>query len=150
MTDTSIAGVTVTPLKIIADDRGAVMHMLRADQPHFQAFGEIYFSKVNPGVIKAWKRHREMTQNLAVISGAMRLAIYDDRSNSPTRGRVQTLEIGPAVKYVLIKVPPGLWYGFACIGNAPALIANCTNIPHDPGEADGLPADTEEIPYSWA
>jgi dTDP-4-dehydrorhamnose 3,5-epimerase len=149
MTETTISGVIVTPLKIISDDRGAVMHMLRADQAHFQTFGEIYFSAVNPGVIKAWKRHREMTLNLAVVSGSMRLAIYDDRPDSPTRGQVQDLEIGPAAQYLLVTVPPRLWYGFACVGDAPALMANCATIPHDPAETDGLPIDTNDIPFDW-
>lgn len=143
-----IDGVVVTPLRIIADPRGAVMHMLRADAPHFRTFGEIYFTTVNPGAVKAWKRHREMTLNLAVVSGSLRLMLFDDRAGSATRGKLQEIVFGPD-NYVLVTVPPGIWTGFACAGDMPALMANCASLPHDPAEADGLPADTDLIPYSW-
>ena len=69
-------GVTVTPLKRIADERGAVLHMLRADDPLFEGIGEIYFSVVRAGVIKAWKRHSRMIQHFAVPSGNIRLVIF--------------------------------------------------------------------------
>lgn len=145
-----IDGVLITPLKIIRDDRGAVMHMLRADAPHFRGFGEVYFSAVNPGAVKAWKRHRDMTLNLAVVSGALRLVLYDDRADSPTRGEVQEILFGPDDGYALVTVPPGLWAGFGCVGDVPALMANCATLVHDPAEAEGLPADTDRIPYRWS
>ena len=145
-----IDGVVVTPLRIIRDDRGAVMHMLRADAPHFKGFGEVYFSAVNPGAVKAWKRHREMTLNLAVVCGCLRLVIYDDRPASPTKGVVQEIVLGPEETYALVTVPPGLWTGFACVGDSPALMANCATLMHDPAEAENLPADTDRIAYRWS
>lgn len=146
MTDNPIAGVTVTPLIIIADARGAVMHMLRADAPHFAGFGEIYFSVVNPGAVKAWKRHREMTLNLCCVSGALRVVVHDAAT-----GVVREFDLGPDAPetYNLVTVAPGLWCGFTCTGDTPAVLANCASRPHDPTEADGLPADTDEIPYAW-
>ncbi|MCF3627960.1 dTDP-4-dehydrorhamnose 3,5-epimerase [Thalassospiraceae bacterium LMO-SO8] len=140
-------GVIVTPLRIIADARGAVMHMLRADAPQFAGFGEIYFSIVNPGAVKAWKRHREMTLSLCCVSGAIRLVVADVDA-----GMIREITIGPdrPETYALVTVPPGLWTGFTCMGAAPAILANCASIPHDPAEADTLPADTDRIPYSWA
>ena len=145
-----IDGVLVTPLKIIHDDRGAVMHMLRADAPHFRGFGEIYFSAVNPGAVKAWKRHREMTLNLAVVAGRLRLVLYDDRTGSATHGDVQEIVFGPDDGYALVTVPPGVWSGFACADDVPALMANCATLMHDPAEAETLPPDTDRIPYRWA
>lgn len=143
----AIDRVVVTPLKIIADDRGAVMHMLRADAPHFAGFGEVYFSVVNPGVVKAWKRHREMTLNLCCVAGAIRLVVAD-----PDTKTLREIDLGPGSTetYRLVTIPPGLWTGFTCTGDAPATLANCASIPHDPAEADTLPADTDEIPYTWS
>tara|TARA_R110002124_G_scaffold26361_1_gene94715 strand:+ start:178912 stop:179355 length:444 start_codon:yes stop_codon:yes gene_type:complete len=146
MNGATIDGVIVTPLKIIADARGAVMHMLRADAPQFAGFGEIYFSIVNPGAVKAWKRHREMTLSLCCVSGTIRLVVADVDA-----GMIREITIGPdrPETYALVTVPPGLWTGFTCMGAAPAILANCASIPHDPAEADTLPADTDRIPYSW-
>ena len=144
--NTAGAGLTITPLKIINDDRGAVMHMLRADAGVFVGFGEIYFSVVNPGAVKAWKRHREMTLNLCCVSGAIRLVVFD-----AAEGTVREIDLGPGrpETYNLVTVAPGLWTRFTCIGDAPAVLANCANIPHNPAEAEGLPADTNGIPYTW-
>ena len=89
-----IDGVTVVPLRQIVDERGKVMHMLRADDPAFERFGEIYFTTVRHGAIKAWHLHTRMTLNYACISGLVKLVLYDDRPGSPTRGELQELFIG--------------------------------------------------------
>jgi dTDP-4-dehydrorhamnose 3,5-epimerase len=148
MSDVAVAGVVVRPLTVIADGRGAVLHMLRADAPHFMRFGEIYFSLVNPGAVKAWHRHREMVLNCAVPRGRIRLVVYDDRVASPTRGAVMEIETGES-SYSLITIPAGTWNGFVGLGDTPALVANCATMPHDPAEIDRLPADARSIPYCW-
>lgn len=143
-----IEGVIVEPLKQIGDERGKVLHMLRADSPLFTRFGEIYFSVVNPGVVKAWKRHLEMTQNFAVPVGMIRLVIYDNRDFSSTNKKIETLEIGEN-NYALVRIPPLLWYGFQGISSVPALIANCTDMPHNPNEVERLELSDKQIPYDW-
>ena len=143
-----IEGVSVIPLKQIADERGKIMHMLRADDPYFEQFGEVYFSVVYPGVIKGWHLHKEMTLNYAVISGMIKLVLYDPRENSPTKGKVQELFIGED-NYVLVKIPAGIWNGFKGISVNPAMVANCATIPHDPDEIMRLDPFSKEIPYDW-
>lgn len=144
-----IEGVTITELRQIGDDRGAVLHMLRCDAPDFSRFGECYFSEVFPGAVKAWKRHRVQTQNLAVPVGRIRMVIYDDREGTATRGQVQVLELGRPDAYFRLRIPPGLWYGFACLSATPALLANCADFPHDPIESDLRPINDPGIPYQW-
>lgn len=143
-----IHGVLVKPLRQVADERGKVMHMLRVDDPHFEAFGEIYFSVVYSGVIKGWHLHQKMTLNYAVISGMIKLVLYDPREDSPTKGEIQELFIGED-NYVLVKIPPGIWNGFKGIGVKPAIVANCATIPHDPLEIVRLFPFSKEIPYDW-
>lgn len=143
-----LAGVAILPLRQIADERGAVMHMLRADQKEFEAFGEIYFSVVRPGAVKAWKRHRHMVQNFAVPVGAIRLVLFDDRPESATRGNVQEIVTG-VDRYALVRVPPRLWYGFQGIAPGDSMIANCASLPHDPAESESLPPDSSRVPYRW-
>ena len=143
-----IEGVIIKELKQFIDDRGRVMHMLRCDNPMFEKFGEIYFSEVFPGAVKAWKRHKLMTQLLTVPVGKIRLAIYDDREESMTKGEVMAIDICKE-DYKLVKVPPELWYGFKCISNHPALIANCPDFPHDPEESERKQFNDSYIPYKW-
>jgi len=144
-----IDGVLVHPLKKIPDERGAVMHMLRCDDPHFERFGEIYFSVVYPGVVKGWHVHSRMTLNYAVVSGVIKLVLYDDRADSPTRGEVQELFVGDS-NYVLVRVPPRVWNGFKGVGVTPAIVANCATIPHDPDEITRLDPGDPQIPYDWS
>ena len=144
-----IDGLVVTPLRRIPDERGAVFHMLREDSPAFERFGEIYFSMVYPGAIKAWHLHREMTLNYAVPVGMIKLVCYDDRSGSPTNGNLVELHVGE-LNYVLVTIPPLVWNGFKGVGATPALVANCSTVPHRPDEIERMDPFTDAIPYDWA
>ena len=143
-----IEGVSVHTLKQIPDERGKVMHMLRADAPHFERFGEIYFSVVYPGAIKPWHLHKRMTLNYAVVRGSIKLVLYDGRGQSATRGEVMELFPGEA-NYCLVSVPAGVWNGFKGIGGEAAIVANCATHPHDPDEILRMDPTSSEIPYSW-
>jgi dTDP-4-dehydrorhamnose 3,5-epimerase len=144
-----IEGMTVTPLRRIADERGAVFHMLREDSPVFERFGEIYFSMIYPGAIKAWHLHREMTLNYAVPTGMIKFVCYDDRDGSPTRGNTVELFIGE-LNYVLVTVPPFVWNGFKGYGAQPALVANCATVAHRPDEIERKDPFSPDIPYDWS
>jgi dTDP-4-dehydrorhamnose 3,5-epimerase len=150
VTDASaIEGVGIVQLRRIPDERGTIYHMLRADEPHFIDFGEIYFTSIYPGVVKGWHRHREMTLNYACIFGRIKLVLYDDRPGSTTAGNLQELFLGPD-QYVLVTIPPGIWTGFKGMTEPQAIIANCCTHPHDPARTDRLDPFDNDIPYGWA
>ena len=135
------------PLAEIPVNGGPVLHMLRADSPLFQGFGEIYFSLVEAGAVKAWKRHKRQTQFFAVPSGLVQVVVFDSRHDSPSQGGLAQVLLGRPGYYALLRIPPGLWYGFT--SREGAVLANCADIPHDPQESDRLPADTPTIPFQW-
>ncbi len=144
-----IDGVLIKALKKIPDERGTIMHMMRCDDPDFEKFGEIYFSTVYPGVIKGWHIHKEMTLNYAVIYGMIKLVLYDERENSPTKGEVQEIFLS-CDNYCLVKIPPMVWNGFKGIGTTAAIVANLATIPHRSDEIERLnPLDNNRIPYKW-
>jgi dTDP-4-dehydrorhamnose 3,5-epimerase len=146
---TAIDGLMVTPLRRIPDERGSVLHMLRDDSERFDRFGEIYFSTVYPGAIKAWHLHREMTLNYAVPVGMIKLVCYDDRAGSPTKGALFELHVGE-LDYALVTIPPLVWNGFKGEGTQTALVANCASVHHSPDEIERLDPFSELIPYDWA
>lgn len=148
MISSNIKGVIIEPLRQIPDERGKVMHMLRADSTLFTKFGEIYFSLVNPGAVKAWKRHRRMTLHYAVPRGNVKVVLYDDREGSKSRGLIEEVFIGED-NYCLLVIPPMLWNGFKGLGSSPSLIANCTDLPYDPAEVERLDISDGKIPYDW-
>jgi len=143
-----IDGVMVVPLEQIPDERGKVMHMLKCTDPHFEQFGEIYFSVGFPGAVKAWHKHKTMTLNNAVVSGRVKLVLYDARDGSPTKGELMELFIGED-NYCLVKIPPGIINGYKTYGDKPAILANCATEPHDPDEMIRIDPLNNEIPYDW-
>ncbi|MBN2453532.1 MAG: dTDP-4-dehydrorhamnose 3,5-epimerase family protein [Candidatus Omnitrophica bacterium] len=143
-----IEGVLIEPLKVFSDSRGKVMHMLRSDSLYFRNFGEIYFSTINPGAIKGWKKHLKMTQNFAVPSGNVKVVIYDDRKGCSTGGEVQEVVIGQD-NYCLLQIPPQVWYSFRAVGGSSAMVANCTDMPHDLNETASKDIFDKSIPYVW-
>jgi dTDP-4-dehydrorhamnose 3,5-epimerase len=143
-----ISGVRIVPLRKFQDERGELYRMLRSDDEHFQGFGEIYFSSVKPGAVKAWHLQRRMIRHYAAPVGTAKVVLYDDRAESPTLGKVQEIVLGEA-NYQLLIIPPNIWSGFTAIGNGNALIADCTTAPHD--QLNGVRKDPWDpsIPYRW-
>lgn len=149
-----IYGVELESLPIMPANGGPVLKMLwpqcrLAPHPH-GSYGEIYFSVVEPRAIKAWKRHRRQTQFLAVPCGRIKFVLFDDREDSPTRNVIFETFLGLPDNYKLLKIPPGICYGFANLAQeSQALLCNCADLPHDPEEGEKLPLDTEHVPYKW-
>ena len=143
-----IDGVSVTPRKQISDERGKIMHMLKATDTEYEKFGEIYFSCIYPGVVKAWHYHEVMALNYAVPVGQIKLVLFDDREGSSTKGEIQEIFLGED-NYALVTVPPKVWNGFKGVGVGMAVIANCATIPHDPSEIRRLDPQDLKIPYDW-
>jgi len=143
-----IDGVKIIPLRQIVDERGKVMHMLKATDPHFLKFGEIYFSCAWPGTVKAWHLHKTMTLNNAVISGRAKLVLYDGRPKSRTKGEIQEVFLGED-NYCLVQIPPGITNGYKAYGDKLVILANCATEPHDPQEIMHIDPRTPDIPYDW-
>jgi dTDP-4-dehydrorhamnose 3,5-epimerase len=143
-----IDGVYIKPLDKIPDERGCILHMLRRDDPLYEEFGEIYFSVVYPQVVKGWHLHKKMTLNYAVISGMIKLVLFDNRNESPTKGNLMELFIGED-HYCLVKIPPLIWNGFKGIGEKKSIVANLGSIPHDPEEIVRKDPFNKDIPYDW-
>ena len=144
-----IDGVKIVPLRQIVDERGKVMHMLRATDPHFIEFGEIYFSCAWPGAIKGWHVHETMILNNAVISGRAKLVLYDLRENSSTKGELQEVFLSED-NYCIVQIPAGVANGYKAYGDKMIILANCTTEPHDPDEVTRIDPFTPEIPYDWS
>lgn len=143
-----IDGVTIKPLARIGDERGMVMKMQESTDPEFKGFGEVYFSTVRPGVVKAWRRHPRTWRNYCVVRGAIRLVLADPREGSPTRGAIAEIAMGEA-NYVLVQIPPGVWSGFLALGASDAIVCDLTDRPQAAGEVERLDPDAGAIGYDW-
>jgi len=149
-----IDGVSVTDLKVIKDERGAVWHMLRAgNMPFFEPMGEVYFSMVRPNVVKAWHCHKAMRLNYCCVVGEIQLGLVDLRLSSPTFGIENTIYLsdGMLPNYKLVSIPPLVWNGFRslAINNNSALMANMATLPHDPEEIVRVHPREFPVDYYW-
>ena len=147
----AIHDVKVKPLRLIPDDRGQLMEILRCDDPIFKKFGQAYMTTVYPGVVKAWHYHRIQTDSMACLRGALKLVVYDGREGSPTRGKVNEFVIGEH-NPCLIQIPPKVYHGFKGLGTTEAVVVNLPDEPYNRESPDEfrMEAHTDEIPYDWA
>jgi dTDP-4-dehydrorhamnose 3,5-epimerase len=143
-----INNVIITPLRKIPDERGCIMHMLRNDSPVYDKFGEIYFSVAYPGVIKGWHEHTLQVQNYCVVSGVIKLVLYDNRLNSSTYKNLMELFVGDH-NYCLITIPTGVINGYKCIGTTSCMVANCSTLPYQEGEMIRYDPYGDKVPYRW-
>lgn len=146
-----IEGVRIKRLKVIADERGRLMEILRADDELFIKFGQAYLTTGYPGVVKAWHYHKSQVDNFAVIKGMMKVVLYDARKDSPTFGEVNEFFMGEH-NPILLQIPQLVYHGFKTISLEEALLINCPSEVYNYEEPDEyrLPPHTEEIPYDWS
>jgi len=145
-----IAGFGARRAKVIPDERGRLGEILRADDPWFEKFGQVYFTTTYPDIVKAWHYHRRQTDHFYVIQGTVKVALYDGREDSPTRGTVHELYLGEHCPG-LVRIPPGVQHGWMCVSRVEALIVNIVSEPYDyksPDEFRTHPHDND-IPYDW-
>ena len=146
-----IDGAKVKKLRTIPDERGRLMEVMRADDPEFIKFGQVYVTTAYPGVTKAWHYHKKQTDNFCCIKGMMKVVLYDDREGSPTMGEVNEFFLGEHNE-ILLQIPPFVWHGFKCISDTEAMVMNCSTEPYDAASPDEFrkPAHESDIPYDWA
>ena len=145
-----IDGVKIKKLKIIPDERGRLMEILRSDEPVFEKFGQVYMTTAYPGVTKAWHYHKLQDDHFTCISGVMRLALYDSRENSPTHKEVNDFIIS-LDNPVLVKIPKLVYHGFKCVSVQEAMVINVPTMPYNYKAPDEyrLDAFDNDIPYDW-
>jgi len=119
-----IRGVRVKPLRVIPDDRGRLMEILRSDDDLFIRFGQLYMTTAYPGVVKGWHYHKKQVDHFAVVRGMIKLVLIDRREDSSTRDEVNEFFLGQYSPQ-LVQVPALVLHGFKCVGTEEAIVLNC-------------------------
>lgn len=146
-----IEGVIVKQLKANVDERGSLTEILREDDPIFERFAQVYVSLNYPGVIRAWHYHKKQTDFFAVVKGMVKVALYDAREDSPTKGEVNEFFIGER-NNILLRIPIGVYHGYKTIGVEPSLLLNFPTALYDRSQPDEyrIPWNSADIPYDWS
>jgi len=145
-----IEGVSARRAKVLPDQRGRLGEIMRADDPWFEKFGQVYFTTTYPGVVKAWHYHQKQTDHFYVIKGMVKIALFDRRGNSQTKGVVNELYLGEHCPG-LLRIPPGIMHGWMCVSQDEAYIVNIVSEMYNYSNPDEFRADPHKnnIPYEW-
>jgi dTDP-4-dehydrorhamnose 3,5-epimerase len=146
-----IHGVITKKLKPIPDERGRLMEVLRSDDEMYKKFGQVYITSAYPGVVKAWHYHKKQDDNFTVITGMMKVVLYDSREDSPTKGEVNEFFMGDH-NPILLQIPKLVYHGFKCISDREAIVMNIPTEPYNYKNPDEYRLDphTKDIPYNWS
>lgn len=147
----TIEGVKIKPLRLVPDERGWLMEILRADEHDlFTKFGQVYVSATYPGVVKGWHYHKNQVDNFACVAGMVKLVLVDTRDNSPTSGVVNEFFVGTR-NPLLVQVPKLVYHGWKCISLEPSLVVNVPDQPYNRAEPDEYRIEPHgTLPYDWS
>ena len=143
MGELNLNDVLVSPLKRISTTGGDVLHAFKYFDAGFKGFGEVYFSWVEQGAIKAWKYHQRMTLNLVVPIGEVNFVFHLENQKNNFRKE----SIGED-RYVRLSVPPGIWFGFQGGTFGQNLLMNLADMNHKPDEVLRKPVSFFD--YNWS
>lgn len=145
-----IEGVKIKKLKLLTDERGRLMELLRRDEKIFSKFGQVYFTSAYPNVVKAWHYHKKQDDYFACIKGKMLLALYDARPKSKTYKEINEFELS-LDNPLLVKIPRNVYHGFKCISPDEALVINIPTLPYNHLKPDEYRLDPydKNIAYNW-
>jgi len=126
------------------------MEILRCDDACFERFGQMYMTTNYPGIVKAWHFHKIQTDNVCCLKGMIKIALYDARGDSSTKGKINEFFIGEH-NPMLVKIPAGVYHGWKCISDEESIVVSAPTEPYNYQQPDEyrLPPDTNEIPYDW-
>jgi len=146
-----ISGVAIKPLKVIPDERGRLMEILRSDDEIFRKFGQLYMTVAYQGIVKGWHYHKIQWDNFSVPKGMIKLVLYDSRKDSPTYKTVNEFFIGEHNPQ-LVRIPPYVYHGFKGISYPEAMVINCPTEVYHYSEPDEFRVDPHknDIPYDWS
>jgi dTDP-4-dehydrorhamnose 3,5-epimerase len=146
-----IDGVKIKKLKVIPDERGWLMEMLRCDDEFFHKFGQVYLTVAYPDVVKGWHYHKKQTDHFVCVKGMLKIVLYDDREGSSTRGEVNEFFMGEQ-NPILLVIPKGVLHGMKGVGTEPGYLINVPSEPYDYANPDEYRVHPHDggIPYDWS
>jgi len=142
--------VNIISLKKVITERGHLMEVQRCDDSHCLDFGQAYVTMTKPGVVRAWYRHQDQVDQIALVKGGLLLVLFDSREDSPTFQSLQEIRISEDAP-ALVQIPPGIWHGFQVFGEEETYLLHLNTRPFDFDHPDEerLAPDDPSILYRW-
>ena len=147
-----IDGVVVRRLTTHADPRGALTPVIDTRDPFWdEPIVYSYRFSILPGRIKGWGMHELQTDRYFVVSGSVRVVLFDGREDSRTSGEIAEVNFTDRTPG-LVKIPPGVWHADQNWGDVEAHVLNFPTRAYDPDRPDKFRIDPHSgaIPFEWS
>lgn len=142
-------GVTFHDAPTHCDERGTVTELFdKRWNWHPGPVDFVYSFSLRPGKVKGWGMHLKHEDRYFVLFGEMKVVMFDDRQDSPSRGLVAEVALSH-YRRRLMNIPAGIWHLNWNIGQTDVVVVNFPTMPYDHANPDKyrLPLDTDKIPY---
>ncbi|WP_457936358.1 dTDP-4-dehydrorhamnose 3,5-epimerase family protein [Mesorhizobium sp. 10J20-29] len=150
-----IEGVVFRPVRPVPHEDGHVAEVARQDWEEITApIVQVHTTTTYAGRIRAWGLHQVSTDRLFVVSGLVKIVVFDGRNGSPTQGRINEFTVSEK-NPGLLTIAPNLYHGWKNIGVTEAIIINMPDrmYNYESPDALDLPWDSEAarciVPYSF-
>ena len=111
-----IDGVKIIKLTTHGDERGFFREIFRFPEQFADVLvGQLSHSMVNEGIVKAWHGHVHQSQWNYVLSGQIKVALFDNREDSSTYKESMEFVGGIKIDPIAYFFPPGVLHGYKCI-----------------------------------
>ena len=126
-TPSKITGVHIHELGNVITRSGFMTEIFRKDWSVIGiSVGQINWVQLSPGAVTDWHSHYKQTDHLVGVGGNIKLALWDARNASPSKGATEVVRIG-VIRPVMVIVPPGVWHGLRNESGEPAGYINVTD-----------------------
>lgn len=144
-----IEGVKVKELVRHEDYRGYFQEIFRTDDGLVDKIAQVSLSITKPGIIKAFHWHKYQDDCFYVLSGKIRLVLYDAREDSKTKGQLQDFVLGDPHNQIVL-IPARVLHGYKVLGEKEAALIYATNNAYNSNNPDEgrVPFDDPKINYN--
>lgn len=123
-----IKDVENVPLVAHVDDRGYLIEILRASDPHFAKFGQVYLvGNFTRGTIRAFHKHQVLWDWFFISHGTAKFGLVDDREDSPTYKETNRF-VQSSRNPALLVVPPGVYHGWMSLEDDTQMISTASEV----------------------
>ena len=144
-----IDGVTVRSATTQFDERGELCEVY---DPAWNVAPDplvyVYTAMVRPGRIKGWVYHKAQKDRLFILSGFLKIVLYDIRQESPTFGMVNEIHLTERNRGLVV-IPPFVVHAVQNVGSVEGVFINMPSAPYNHANPDKYRVDAASIPYSF-
>ncbi len=132
--------VILTPIERIKIEGGDVIKNIKAGDLGYKNFKETYYSFINFGKKKGWKKHKEMTLNLTCPFGEVNFILSENLED------FESITLNDKNLF-RITIKPGIWLAFEGLNKPLSIVNNVADMIHNEDEIERK--NLNEVNYFW-